>query len=171
MLDFTLKLLLYIAPMYFANSCAMVFGRGKRQVDFGAKFSDGRPVFGPGKTYRGLLAGVAAGTAASVIIWLAFPNETMLLTSSYLGLGFLLSVGAVTGDLVKSFFKRRAGIEQGKDLFIVDQLDFVAGGVLFGWVFYAPSAAEMLVIAVLTIIVHRLSNLIAFKFNLKKVPW
>ena len=35
-----IKLLIYLAPMYFANSSAMLFG-GKTPLDFGKKFSDG----------------------------------------------------------------------------------------------------------------------------------
>lgn len=171
---FIARLLLYIAPMYFANSCAMVFGGGRTRLDLGRSLPDGHPIFGPGKTLRGLVAGVTAGTTASFMIAVVFPSQVTMLTAdswAYVSLGFLLSLGAIVGDLVKSFFKRRAGIAQGKDVLLVDQLDFIAGGVIFGLAYYVPSAAEVAVIAAATVVVHRAANFIAFKLSLKKVPW
>ncbi len=171
---FIAKLLLYIAPMYFSNSCAMVFGGGRTRLDLGKNFSDGKPIFGEGKTLRGFVAGVTAGTTAAFMIAVAFPAQiTMLAPDSwtYVSMGFLLSLGAIVGDLVKSFFKRRAGIAQGKDVLPVDQLDFVAGGIIFGLAYYAPSALEIAVIAAMTVVVHRAANFAAFKLRLKKVPW
>ena len=171
-MDFSIvRLLLYIAPMYFANSSAMMFGGGRHTIDFGMSLFDGRPLFGSGKTYRGLAAGVILGTVVSAILYLAFPEKTKLLTDSYIMLGFLLSCGALLGDLAKSFFKRRLGIGSGKDMFLFDQLDFVAGAIVFGLPLYVPNIIEVVVIAALTIIVHRASNYIAFRFKLKKVPW
>ena len=38
-----------------------------------------------------------------------------------------MPVGALSGDIVKSFFKRRLGFDRGAMLPIADQLDFVAG--------------------------------------------
>ncbi len=172
--DLIPRLLLYLAPMYFANSSALVFGGGRTKLDLGRTFLDGKPLFGQGKTLRGFVAGVTAGTTASFLLASAFPIQITLITADALGyvsFGFLVSTGAVVGDLIKSFFKRRAGVEQGKDLFLVDQLDFIAGGILFGLAYYTPTLAEIGVIAIATVIVHRASNFVAFKFSLKKVPW
>jgi len=43
---------------------------------------------------------------------------------------FSICFGALLGDIVESFFKRRKGIERGKDWIPFDQLDFIIG-VLF----------------------------------------
>ncbi len=174
LMEFISRVLLYIAPMYFANSCAMVFGGGRTMLDLGRKFSDGLPIFGPGKTLRGFVAGVSAGTTAAFLIAVIFQEHIQLISPTALGyvsLGFLVSLGALVGDLVKSFFKRRAGIEQGRDLLLVDQLDFVAGGIIFGLPLYTPAPFEVAVITIATVVVHRASNFLAFKFRLKKVPW
>lgn len=171
MSEFIAKLLLYIAPMYFANASAMIFGGGRTRMDFGANFLDGKPLLGSGKTLRGMVTGITAGTLVSVGVAVLIPGTSSLLTNQYVLLGFLLSLGAIAGDTVKSFFKRRAGIEQGKDLFLIDQLDFIVGGIIFGLVLYTPTTVELFVIAIGTVIVHRLANFMAFKFKLKKVPW
>lgn len=168
--DFAVRILLYLAPMYFANSSAMLLG-GKTPIDFGKKFFDGRPLFGNGKTFKGLFFGTAIGTIVSAAIYFAFQDKTAVLTPNYPLFGFLLSFGAILGDMAGSFLKRRLGMEPGKPAFFLDQLDFVAGGIILGLPFYVPSLPELAVIVVLTLVVHRVSNYIAYRVKLKKVPW
>ena len=70
-------------------------------LDGGKKLYDGRPLFGPAKTIRGLLAaGVATGCTAPLV------GRPMLL-------GVCLGLYAMCGDLVSSFMKRRLGIKSG----------------------------------------------------------
>ena len=164
-----LKLLLYLAPMYFANSSAMLLG-GKTPIDFGKTFFDGKPILGKGKTFRGLFFGIAMGTLVSFILTLVFPTETTLF-GNYLFLGFLLSSGALIGDLIASFFKRRNKINQGEEVLFLDQLDFVIGGMIFGSFIYTPDFYEIIFVGLITLIVHKASNFIAYKIKLKKVPW
>ncbi len=66
--------LLWIAPGYFANAGMFATGRhGKRTVDGGRKCRDGRPIFGPGKTWRGLLLGpLLYGVPISLGVYLIF---------------------------------------------------------------------------------------------------
>lgn len=168
--DTIIKLIVYLAPMYFANSSAMFFG-GKTPIDFGKKFLDGKPIFGKGKTFKGFVFGILAGTIIAYIISIAFPETTSLLSPDYLLLGFFLSLGAIIGDMVASFFKRRNEIREGKEVLFLDQLDFVIGGMIFGSVLYIPEFYEIIAVGVLTLIVHKFSNFIAFKMKLKKVPW
>lgn len=170
MQEIILKFLAYLAPMYFANSFAMILG-GKTPLDWNTKFFDGNPLFGSGKTFKGAFFGIAAGTFAAILILLLFPAGAAQLTSDYLLLGFLLSVGAIAGDIAGSFVKRRSGIEQGKEAPFLDQLDFVVGAIVFGSILYTPKIWEVAVVAGVTLIVHRISNYIAFKAKLKKVPW
>lgn len=170
MIELLAKLALYVAPMYFANSSAMIFG-GRTPVDFGAKFLDNRPLLGRGKTIKGSLAGIACGTIAGLVISFAYPFETGSMFTNYLLLSFLGSLGAIIGDMAGSFFKRRLGIDSGKEAFLLDQLDFVAGGVVLGLAVYVPSLVEIIIICVATLIIHKLSNWVAYKANLKRVPW
>ncbi len=170
MQEFALRIALYLAPMYFANSSAMLLG-GKTPLDLGSRFLDGKPFLGKGKTFKGTILGIAAGTIASATIFFLFSEATLLLTANYLLLGFLLSVGAIAGDMIASFFKRRVGVQQGMEVLFLDQLDFVAGGAVLGSIVYIPSAGELLVAAIITLAAHKFSNYVAFKAKLKKVPW
>jgi len=170
MADFIITLLLYLAPMYFANSSAMILG-GKTPLDLNKKFLDKKPIFGKGKTFKGLIFGILIGTGASLLISILIPELSFAHFNQYVFLGFLLSVGAIVGDLVASFFKRRNNVEPGQEVLFLDQLDFVIGGMIFGSLIYVPDFYEILAVGVVTLIAHKLFNFIAFKTNLKRVPW
>ncbi|MFH1257269.1 MAG: CDP-2,3-bis-(O-geranylgeranyl)-sn-glycerol synthase [Candidatus Diapherotrites archaeon] len=169
-LEFWAGIALYIAPMYIANSSAMIFG-GRTPLDLNRKWVDGKPIFGSGKTFKGTAIGVISGTIVAFLINAAIPEITSLLTPEYVVLGFLLSFGAVAGDIVASFFKRRNNIKQGTPVLFLDQLDFVFGAAVFAGVIYLPSLYEFLIIGIATMVVHRVSNFVAFKLRIKKVPW
>ena len=167
-LDF-LKVLLFLIPLYIANSSAMLFG-GKTPIDLGRKLKDGMPIFGNGKTFRGAIAGIFFGTLSGFLISI-FYDYTSAVYSNYVLLGFLLSIGAIIGDLVASFFKRRNAIKRGSPVLLLDQLDFVFGGLVFGSIVYVPNFYEIFVICVVTLVMHKLSNYVAYRLKIKKVPW
>ncbi len=169
-MDFLLRIILYITPLYVANSSAMLLG-GKTPLDFGNNFFDKKELFGKGKTWKGTVFGTLAGTIVAFLINLFVPEQTAMLASNYVLLGFLLSVGAIAGDIAGSFVKRRLSIGRGTPILLLDQLDFIAGGLLFGAAIAIPTLKEIVFIVALTLIAHRISNYIAFKVKIKKVPW
>jgi len=85
-----------------------------------------------------------------------------------------LCTGALLGDIVESFFKRRMGKERGEDWIPFDQLDFVVGALLlsfitssiidlfdilpYNWFLKNFSPLHILVILILTPFLHILSN-------------
>ena len=64
-------------------------------LDGGALFVDGRPVFGPTKTIRGIVVSVLATSICAVLIGLGWE------------VGTLVATFAMAGDLFSSFVKRR----------------------------------------------------------------
>ncbi|MFA6036169.1 MAG: CDP-archaeol synthase, partial [Candidatus Micrarchaeia archaeon] len=68
-----LSLLLLVLPAYFANSSPVLLGGGA-PVDLRRNFSDGRRIFGDGKTWRGLVGGIFVGTLAGVALSLFAPS-------------------------------------------------------------------------------------------------
>ena len=87
------------------------------------------PRISPGKTWEGFAGAVVWSTAASVVFaWLAGPRLAGMGLTHAVGLGILLSVAAVIGDLIESLFKREAGVKDSGRLFpgiggILDLLD------------------------------------------------
>ena len=164
-------------PAYIPNPVAALFGGGT-PIDLGRNFSDGRRLFGDGKTYRGLVAGILAGViigllqiqAQAVFSLTYLPAHTLLSVS-------LLAVGALLGDLCKSFFKRRFGKERGSKWPLADQYDLVVGAFVLllivdpSWLFSQVTLAAFILILILTPILHRATNIIGYLLKVKEVPW
>ena len=170
------RIILLILPAYFANSIPVLLGGGAA-IDGGRRMWDGQRVFGGGKTVRGLFAGVLAGTAVGAIQGLLLPGGEWDIYGNgaitYVFCGFLLSTGAMAGDLLGSFIKRRQGIAQGKPSLVMDQLLFLYLALSFAY----PIAGSLLTLeavvflSVLTYFVHVGANILANRLGLKKVPW
>lgn len=154
----------FIFPAYCANAIPVIAGGGY-PLDLGKKFFDGKPVFGKNKTFQGFFSGLAVGTLVGFLESLAFPKYPFFF-------GFLLSLGALFGDLAGAFLKRRLGLAPGELLPVADQIDFIVGAMVFSLPLQILSSWE-LVIAVLVITppIHLLTNFVAYKLGLKNNPW
>ena len=152
--------LLFIFPAYCANAAPVIFGGGF-PIDFGKVFWDGKPLFGKNKTFRGFIVGLAIGTFVGFVQNALFEYDVLL--------GFMVSLGALVGDLSESFIKRRLDLPPGSPLPIADQLDFVAGALLFSLPVSPPnSLITVLVIIAITPPIHFLTNLLANFFGVKR---
>lgn len=161
--------LYYILPAYCANASPVVFGGGK-PIDLGRRFLDEKPIFGPHKTYRGFISGILIGTAVGWVQESIAPLTGLPQGSTLLG--FLLSLGALIGDLFGSFLKRRLNINPGASLPIIDQIDFVLFALLFASLSEnLPSPTGIIAIIAITIPIHLLANFIACLLRLKDTPW
>ncbi len=166
-------------PAYISNPMAVVFGGGT-PVDMGMKWIDGKRILGDGKTIRGLVGGTACGIVAGLIqIYAASVFNNPMVPIPTLTAVITLSFGALFGDLIKSFFKRRVGFVRGAELPLIDQLDFVAGAWLLTYIFahewftkyFISSPSIIVTVLVLTPILHRLTNIFGYNIKLKKEPW
>lgn len=170
-------------PAYVANPAAVLTGHGT-PVDFGIKIG-GRRVFGDGKTWYGLFGGTISGMfigLLQLLISLVVPG----IPSHGAGIQalfviFLLSFGALFGDLLGSFMKRRMGIERGNKAPLLDQYDFVIGTIvllsifspsfLYSHYFRGVHIAGLVTIIVVTPPLHRAVNILGYKLGEKEVPW
>lgn len=166
-----LKLAFYLLPAYFANCSALLMG-GKTPLDMNIKFMDNSPLLGPGKTVKGAFFGIFAGIVVAAILGAIFKSEVLgFFGPEYVTLGTLLAIGAVVGDMAASFVKRRFNIPRGREVLLLDQLDFVVGAMLLGSLLYVPSITEIAIALVFTFLAHKVSNFVAYKAGLKGVPW
>lgn len=94
------------APIMLRN---LLGQRGNWPVDGGTVYRDGRPLFGPTKTLRGMLASICASGLAALLI------NIDLLT------GALFGLCAMLGDLGSSFIKRRLGVASSARVLGLDQ--------------------------------------------------
>jgi len=166
-------------PAYIPNNCAALFGGGV-PLDGGRIYSDGRRLLGDGKTFRGTFAGTFCGVLVGLLQNMVAPFVGLPSFGSGIEQLFILlalSLGAMLGDIVAAFFKRRMGLQRGAPLFIIDQLDFVLGAWLLT-LFMAPdwfmlhfTLNIILIILIITPILHRVTNIIGYRMGAKKEPW
>ncbi len=114
-------------------------------IDCGAKLNNKR-VLGDGKTWRGFFfAWLGSGILLSLLLYFVIPDvlyKIPLISDLSLWQFLLfssgLSISALIGDSLKSFFKRQSGIKRGHSWFPFDQLDWIIGAalfyiIIFGW--------------------------------------
>ncbi|HYD03145.1 MAG TPA: CDP-archaeol synthase [Alphaproteobacteria bacterium] len=179
-----------LVPAYFANMAPPIFKKLKllksldRPID-GNKKLGGKPIFGKNKTYRGFLSGILFGIAGAYLQMILFSlNLGFFKSISIPGidytshvvvilLGFLLGFGALAGDLVESFFKRRIDIPSGGKFIPWDQIDHTIGAYLFilpllagllSWQLFASSI-------IVGFFLHVIVNHISFYIGIRKEKW
>jgi CDP-2,3-bis-(O-geranylgeranyl)-sn-glycerol synthase len=183
-----LAVLWLLLPAYIANAFATLpKGRGP-PMDLGRVWPrDGRRLLGPSKTWAGfLVAGFGAlpfGLLEAWLILLAPPSLRLVpvlapSVEATIPLAALLTFGAMIGDAVGSFVKRRLDRPSGTRTLLLDQLPFVLvpigiGVVLYPAVFVTTfgSVEAIVWLLVYTLGLHALFNYIGYWVGLKKVPW
>ena len=154
--------IIYIFPAYAANGAPVLFGGGA-PLDFGRKMG-GKRIFGDNKTLRGTASAIIIGIIAGALESLAFPFM--------LKISLMLALGVVFGDLLGSFIKRRLNYKSGRSFPIMDQFGFLVFALVFAfWLGNLPTLYGIAFIAVLTGVMHPLTNLGANRLKLKSVPW
>lgn len=164
-------------PAYVPNPVAAASGGG-RPIDGVRNFHDGRRIFGDGKTWRGFLCGVAAGILVGLVQIRGLEAAGLTwLPAHTLSSVILLSFGALLGDLIKSFFKRRLGMKSGDKWLVADQYDLVLGAFLMvavfdlSWLLTNITIPVLFWIIVLTPVLHKTANVIGYMAGVKDVPW
>lgn len=168
MIEIILSSIYLILPAYVANMCPVLFGKIPL---LGSPIHE--KLFGAHKTYRGFIAGFI-GALAVLAIQQQVQTDYALLDYQQINIflyAFLFGIGALAGDAIKSFFKRRLKIKPGRPWFPFDQLDFVLGAYLFLLPVYIIPWQNLLAILILTPALHFLTNLIGYALKLKKVWW
>ncbi|WP_049921440.1 CDP-2,3-bis-(O-geranylgeranyl)-sn-glycerol synthase [Halopiger djelfimassiliensis] len=166
-------------PAYVPNNAA-VLGGGGRPIDGGRTWGDKR-VLGDGKTWRGTAAGIAAGVVLAAVLTVIEPTVSDALgfdVPAFEPLAALgLAAGAMLGDILASFLKRRSGRQRGAMFPGLDQLDFVVVSLPLTallateWFRTWFTLDVILVVVVLTPVLHVTTNMIAYKLGLKNEPW
>ena len=132
-----------IIPIYVSNASAVIVGGGT-PIDFGKTWRDGKRILGDGKTWRGLLSGTFMGMTAGfgLVVASSYINSSeynFLNLNNFDGFPlmiliiFSLCFGALLGDIIESFFKRRIGKNRGEDWLLFDQIDFIVGALVFSF--------------------------------------
>jgi len=144
-------------------------------IDFDKQLNN-KPILGKNKTFRGLIFGVVFAVLVAYVQFLLysmefFKNISFLNYQSWLLFGFLMGLGALTGDLLKSFFKRRLGLKPGARFIPFDQTDFVVGALVFIMPLFDLTLKIFIVSLLLSFVLHIIVNHIAFYARIRNERW
>ncbi len=158
-------------------------------MDFGRSWPrDGRRILGPSKTWSGFLVAGFLAIPVRPARGVAHPHRTAEpparsrrsrpASSPRSPSPLILTFGAMSGDALGSFVKRRLGRESGARTLLLDQLPFVLVPIALGLAVYPAlffgvfgSWEAVLWLLVYTLGLHAAFNWVGYKVGLKKVPW
>lgn len=175
---FILKCFYLMLPAYFANM-APVMVRGINLFAFPVDFNktiNNNPVLGRNKTFRGIVFGTVFAVAIAYLQYRLydagfFRNISFFSYQNWLLFGFLMGFGALIGDLLKSFFKRRLGISPGDKFIPFDQTDFVVGALVFIMPVFDVTLSIFLTSLLLSFMLHILVNHASFYLKIRNEKW
>jgi CDP-2,3-bis-(O-geranylgeranyl)-sn-glycerol synthase len=128
-------------------------------IDAGKTFIDGRPIFGPTKTVRGVVLATIATSACAPL--LGIPWAT----------GLVIGLTAMAGDLTSSFVKRRLGYPPSSRAVGLDQIPESLFPAIAGMSLKVLTGADViLVVALFTVGELVLSGLL-FRLHLRDQPY
>ena len=180
---FLLACFYFFLPAYFTNMTPPLSRRAKifkfldKPVDFNKKFLN-EPILGSHKTWPGVILGVVVGILIAFLqlqlYKIGFIKEISFFDYFDMNIflfGFLISTGAVFGDLLFAFLKRRLKMQPGKRFIPFDQTNYVLGAALFLIPILKLGILTWFCIFVLTLFLHIIVTKIGFWLGLNKSKW
>ena len=149
-----------------------------KPIDGGRQWR-GKRLFGDHKTLRGFVVGwLTALIAVLIQAWLEAVSPALkefIYIFDYEQVNLLawasaLSLGALGGDAIKSFFKRRAGVKPGKSWVPFDQIDYVAGTIAASLLVVQLPLRFYVIALIAGLALHPLSTFLGWLFKLKDSP-
>jgi hypothetical protein len=157
-LAFEVMLLLLAANGSPVLATRILGERGAWSVDCGWRWRDGRPLFGPGKTWRGVIVGVLVTGLVAQLLGYGF------------GFGLLFGAASLFGDLVSSFVKRRLGMASGDRFIGLDQIPEALLPLLVGRSTLGLDGLSIGVLVVLFVIGALVLSRFMFRVGIRRQP-
>jgi hypothetical protein len=129
-----------------------------RPLDGGAVLVDGRPVFGPTKTIRGVVVSVLATAICATLMGLGWR------------VGVLIAVFAMVGDLFSSFVKRRMDLASSSMAIGLDHIPESLFPLLASRLLLPLSILEVVAGTAIFVVGALVLSPLLFKLNLREEP-
>ena len=154
-----LLVLLHVANGTPVMAKWLIGNRWNCALDCGLKLPDGQPLLGPSKTLRGVVLAITATSLVSSLIGLSWT------------FGAIIGAGAMAGDLVSSFAKRRLKLAPSDMAVGIDQIpESLLPAILARW-FLPLSGLDILVTTVLFFVGELLLSRILFILGIRDRPY
>jgi CDP-2,3-bis-(O-geranylgeranyl)-sn-glycerol synthase len=128
-------------------------------VDGGTMFADGRPLFGPSKTLRGIAISLLMTPLGALLIGLDWK------------VGALTAICAMTGDLFSSFLKRRAGLPPSSMAIGLDQIPESLFPLVACRLLLPIAALEIVVAVAIFLIGELILSRLLFRLHIRDRPY
>ncbi len=176
----TIITILYLfLPAAFANIGAALsakfFPQWSYPLDCNKKFR-GIRILGDHKTIRGFVFGVLCA-GIIYLFQIALYSNPFFRSLSFINydttpyyFGLLLGLGAVSGDALKSFFKRQFQVKPGDSWMPFDQIDWISGALIATSSIMNYRAGFLLITLLLFFFLHVIIKFIGYLLHLDSAP-
>lgn len=160
----TLVILKLLALLTIANGAPVIARHllGDRlsfPLDGYARFIDGRPLLGASKTVRGLVLSVVATDIVALLLGMSLRT------------GILVGVGAMAGDLLSSFTKRRLALEPSSRATGLDQIPESLVPALMCWHELSLTTADVVAVVGLFFLGEIVLSRLLFRMHIRDRPY
>ena len=153
-----LLILLVVANGAAVAAKKLLGGTLARPLDGGTLFVDGRAVFGPTKTIRGVVVSVLATAICAALMGLGWR------------LGVLIAVFAMAGDLFSSFVKRRLDLASSSMAIGLDHIPESLFPLLASRLLLPLSILDVMAGTAIFVVGALILSPVLFKLNLRDEP-
>ena len=164
------EIIWFFLPSYAANISASLLR--PRFLDFPIS----ERLAGTHKTYRGFLVGTLFAILTAYVQRILFPLPVLQELSrldyqkDFVAIGILLGFGALSGDFLKSLFKRRLDKAPGERWIPFDQMDHTLGALLFISLIWRPPLDFIAMAIVVNFLFHIFINHLGFWVGIRSSP-
>lgn len=171
------KVIWLLLPAAFANMAPVlgkiIFPNWNKPIDSGLTWKN-KEIFGAHKTYRGFCAAIVTGffvfclqqAIHAKIPWMR-PMSIIDYNVISPFFGAWLGFCAITGDLIKSFFKRRLNIPSGQAWVPFDEIDWIVASLGGLSILFIPSFKLIWTALLIFTVLDFITNWVAAKIGLK----
>lgn len=118
------------------------------------KMYKGKRLLGNGKTVEGTLIGIFSAVVVGLIL-------------DEIWLGLIFGIGAMLGDILNSFMKRRRSYKSGEHSHVFDELNFLFFPVLYGILYLNTTLLDIVILIIFAYTLHFIFDKIALKLGVK----
>ena len=153
-----------LALIITANGAPIIFrflagNKMAYPVDFRVNFIDQKRLFGNAKTWRGLIGSMLLTCVAAVLL------------GYDLKIGFLIAAGAMSGDLLSSFIKRRLNLRTSSMAPLLDQVPESLIPALFVMHSFHLTAHTIFYLVIMFFVLEYLLSRIFYELGIRKKPY
>lgn len=157
----------FYLPAFIANAVPVFVGKSTWLAPY--RIPVWEKGLGKNKSWAGVVAAVIAGVLTGWLQIALTPWEQFTGSWPWIGWSALIALGAMVGDCVKSYFKRRLGIAPGGAWPVIDGIDYVVGALILGLPMFVPSWQIAVALLIAGPILSLLANVFSYTMGWKNV--